>query len=337
MEKKEVEDLGFSIGEGAIKLLGHEIMMSGDITYENMWAPAIKKISGIIFKAHSLNLAPLEKANLTKTFILGNLAFTARVIPITSLAAETITSQIINFINCGFFFSRTLIFQAQRDGGLGIPNIKYFCDAILTKNLSRYLKSRQIWSTVLCRKFNFGKFDRGFTNLSISSSLTSSAEVLSDFGLNYYSIRPCRAPLFFSPACREWSKRMGWGGIPPLSSDNTTHLRCKFLTISDLGKNIDPAGICNLLGYNPVPLSSYRLLCGSRSIQACLSGKDMSPHPCAITFLSSTKGSKSLRNLQNVVGPREKNPFERYLARKTNLEEFFLAHFFNISTRAIFR
>ena len=131
-------------------------------------------------------------------------------------------------------------------------------------------------------------------------------------------------------------KKYGVGGIPPLSADNKTHLGCKSLRISDLVRNINLIGIRNLLGYNPVPLSSFRLLCGSRSIQACLAVKDLSPHPCAITFLSSTKGSKSLRNLQNVNGPRKKNPFELYLERKTNFEEFLLGNLFQHFNRSFF-
>ena len=74
---------------------------------------------------------------------------------------ENLTIKICSFLNeGGTRFTNETIFRAKKYLGLGIPNIKSFCNALYIKNLSRFTSNDEVWGKILKGKFLGGRPDR---------------------------------------------------------------------------------------------------------------------------------------------------------------------------------
>ena len=214
--KRNILETGFSLGASDLFILGHTIALDREQDLDALWNPVQRKINSTLFKANSLNLTLGGKLAVIKTFCLGAIAFTARVAPIPAPCCSKIAENLSNFINNGRVkFSEANIFSPISQNGLGIPDIKSFCSALLSKNLSRYLKTNKIWSGVLRAKFLNGQPDRCMTDSRISASLKVSADELSSAAVKFYSKWPTNAPLFYSPFLKLKCPLNQLGGPPP--------------------------------------------------------------------------------------------------------------------------
>ena len=310
---------GFSLGGENLTLLGHEINLNGVSSTESNWNSVIKSVNATLFKARSLNLCTLGKITVVKSFVLGRIAYTGRTIPLTENADENLTTKICSFLNEGETrFTNETIFRAKKYLGLGIPNIKSFCNALLIKNLSRFTSNDEVWGKILKGKFFGGRPDRCLTKSNLSDSLLEGAKAFVSMGINYYNKYPRRAPLFSSPVVKSWSPHNDLGGPPPNVFSVELKERAFDIKVSELSQ-IDPSyeNITNLLGGNPGPAYLLRLRGGAGIIKKKIDNNLSGSEICFSQFLARVKSSRDLRNVFDSPIAEISSRIDEYLCRVT--------------------
>ena len=209
-------ELGYAMENEALPILGHNFPLDNDIAVVN-WENVTRKIHFLAYKLGLLQMPLAIRITYAKTFLLGNLAYTAAIFKPNDVTVTRIEETLIHYIlRGGRGIAREKIFAPAHLGGLGVPNIKLFCDALRARTAARAVGSNELWARSLKSCFHYETFNFSFTpNDNVCPTLNVLGQSMSNFSMAYYRENLINTPFFNNHAMLAQLDRDGFNGAPP--------------------------------------------------------------------------------------------------------------------------
>ena len=220
LDIRDIEDIGFTHAKFTT-VLGFHI----DEELNNLGQNWVKIINSLAITSNiwsSFTPSITTKIDIIKMFFLSKLSY-----PASCLSPSPDIVKRIEEIVCKFLFPSknifpmTRIFAPIKDGGLNIPNITDFCNAMLSKTAMRALDSDQPWAISLRKHFpneNITLFAK-IPNLQ-RSIIPKLIDKLNATHFNFYRKYFFSAPLFYSLAPLTNDNLVPISPTPALSQSN---------------------------------------------------------------------------------------------------------------------
>ena len=165
---EHARSLGFTIVND-FKMLGI-IFDSKLLHMQNNWTSILRKMNKIKNFWGIFSLTIPGKVSIIKTFLLPQITYLSSILTPNNHTINDIENLIVSFLNQNTKIARSKIFDSVQNGGLGVPNIRYFLKSLDVLLFRKSFSINDTW----CKEMHFCSitpYDKFYFDKNLNPSL----------------------------------------------------------------------------------------------------------------------------------------------------------------------